>query len=82
MANSETNTIEELGVSNEYQYGFHDDVKPTFKSRKGLDEEVINQMCDIQRRTRLDARVSAQCLPDFQAEADDQMGRRPFPTRF
>jgi len=47
MANSETNTIEELGISKEYQYGFHDDVKPTFKSRKGLDEEVINQMCDI-----------------------------------
>ena len=47
MANSETNTIEELGVSNDYQYGFHDDVKPTFKSRKGLDEGVINQMCDI-----------------------------------
>ena len=38
MAKSETNTMEELGISNEYQYGFHDDIKPTFKSRKGLDE--------------------------------------------
>ena len=47
MATAERNAMEELGVSKEYQYGFHDDIQPTFKSRKGLDEEVINQMCDI-----------------------------------
>ena len=47
MANPETKQIDEIGISKDYQYGFHDDVKPTFKSRKGLDEEVINQMCDI-----------------------------------
>lgn len=47
MATSETKQIDEIGISKDYQYGFHDDVKPTFKSRKGLDEEVINQMCDI-----------------------------------
>jgi len=47
MATPETRELDEIGISKDYQYGFHDDVKPTFKSRKGLDEEVINQMCDI-----------------------------------
>ncbi len=47
MATSQPNTVDQLGINTEYQYGFHDDIKPTFKARKGLDEEVINQMCDI-----------------------------------
>ncbi|CAI7994762.1 UPF0051 protein SE_0610 [Geodia barretti] len=61
MGTPETNTAEELGFNTDYQYGFHDDIKPTFKARKGLDEEVINQMCDIKeepdwmRQYRLEA---------------------------
>ena len=74
MATSEKNTIEELGVSKDYQYGFHDDIKPTFKSRKGLDEEVINQISDIKdepdwmRQYRLDA------YKIFKQKPDDKMG--------
>ena len=30
------NETVDIGVSDEYKYGFHDDVKPVFKSRKGL----------------------------------------------
>ena len=41
------NETVDIGVSSEYKYGFHDDVKPVFKSRKGLDTEVINEMCDV-----------------------------------
>ena len=44
MATPETRQIDDIGISKDYKYGFHDDRKPTFKSRKGLDEEVINQM--------------------------------------
>jgi hypothetical protein len=53
MATPETRQIDDIGISKDYkygfhddryQYGFHDDHKPTFKSRKGLDEKVINQM--------------------------------------
>ena len=44
MAAPEMRQIDDIGISKEYQYGFHDDHKPTFKSRKGLDEKVINQM--------------------------------------
>ncbi len=61
MATPETRQIDDIGISKDYKYGFHDDRKPTFKSRKGLDEEVINQMCDIKeepdwmRQYRLEA---------------------------
>lgn len=47
MAAPEKTTQDNLGISSDYKYGFHDDVKPVFKSRKGLDPEIINQMCDI-----------------------------------
>ncbi|MAG85774.1 Fe-S cluster assembly protein SufB [Candidatus Poribacteria bacterium] len=36
----------EVGTS-DYKYGFHDDVEPVFKSRKGLDSGIINQMSDM-----------------------------------
>ena len=47
MATPEQTVQADLGISSDYKYGFHDDVKPVFKSRKGLDTEIINQMCDI-----------------------------------
>ena len=47
MPEPDKTTQGELGISSEYRYGFHDDVKPVFKSRKGLDPEIINQMSDI-----------------------------------
>ena len=61
MAAPEKTAQDNLGISSDYKYGFHDDVKPVFKSRKGLDPEIINQMCDIKgepdwmRQYRLDA---------------------------
>ncbi len=61
MATPETQQLDDMGISKDYKYGFHDDIKPTFKSRKGLDEEIINQMCDIKeepdwmRQYRLEA---------------------------
>ena len=36
----------EVGTS-DYKYSFHDDVEPVFKSRKGLDSGIINQMSDM-----------------------------------
>ncbi|MBI1929375.1 Fe-S cluster assembly protein SufB, partial [Candidatus Poribacteria bacterium] len=48
MAESKNTTQNvDIGVSSDYKYGFHDDIKPIFKSRKGLDPEIINQMSDI-----------------------------------
>ena len=36
---AEAVTQAELGT--DYKYGFHDDIQPVFKSRKGLDREVV-----------------------------------------
>ncbi len=48
MAESRNTTQNvDIGVSSDYKYGFHDDIKPIFKSRKGLDPEILNQMSDI-----------------------------------
>ena len=40
-----TSTPVDLG--NEYRYGFHDDVNPLFRSRKGLDREVVAQISEM-----------------------------------
>ena len=60
----------------EYKYGFHDDVKPVFKSRKGLDTEVINEMCDVKgepdwmRQYRLKAYEIFKQKPDLKWGGD------------
>ena len=38
--------MSEVGIG-DYKYGFHDDVAPVFKSRKGLNKEIINQISDM-----------------------------------
>ena len=38
--------MSEVGIS-DYKYGFHDDVAPVFKSRKGLNKEIIHQISDM-----------------------------------
>jgi Fe-S cluster assembly protein SufB len=37
---------QELAATNvgEYKYGFHDDVTPVFRTRRGLDEEVVREI--------------------------------------
>ena len=66
----------DIGVSSEYKYGFHDDIKPVFKSRKGLDTGVINQMCDIKgepdwmRQYRLKAYEIFKQKPDLKWGGD------------
>ena len=38
--------MSEVGIS-DYKYGFHDDVAPVFKSRNGLNKEIIHQISDM-----------------------------------
>ena len=70
------NETVDIGVSDEYKYGFHDDVKPVFKSRKGLDTEVINEMCDVKgepdwmRQYRLKAYEIFKQKPDLKWGGD------------
>jgi len=34
------------GVS-DYKFGFHDDIEPVFKARKGLTREVVSQISEM-----------------------------------
>ena len=43
---TQTDREQLTGVKDEYQYGFHDDVQPFFKARRGLDHAVIDQISD------------------------------------
>ncbi|HYH80275.1 MAG TPA: hypothetical protein VEX86_10770, partial [Longimicrobium sp.] len=57
-----------LGLD-EYKYGFHDDVEYLFKSRKGLDEEIVRMVSaqknepDWMLQYRLKALKHAQARP-------------------
>jgi len=34
-------SVKDLGLSDDYDFGFHDDVKPVFSTGRGLTEEVV-----------------------------------------
>jgi Fe-S cluster assembly protein SufB len=60
------------GVKEEYQYGFHDDVKPFFKSERGLNHSVIDQISDHKNEP--------QWMRDFRHQALDIFLAKPMPT--
>lgn len=37
-------SVENLGLDNTYQFGFHDDVKPVFSTGKGLTEDIVREI--------------------------------------
>ncbi len=51
----------EVPKVSDYQYGFHDDVKPLFSSGRGLSEEVIREMSQIKEEPQwmLDYRLES-----------------------
>ena len=70
MANpSEKNILSNLGDS--YEYGFSDPDRSSFKSRKGLDEEVVRQISAIKQEP--------QWMLDFRLKAYHQFIQRPMP---
>ncbi len=40
-------SVTQLDLGQDYKYGFHDDVKPVFKSRKGLDSDVVAMISEM-----------------------------------
>ena len=70
MANpSEKNILSNLGDS--YEYGFSDPDRSSFKSRKGLDEEVVRQISAIKQEP--------QWMLDFRLKAYHHFIQRPMP---
>ena len=60
------------GVKDEYQYGFHDVEKPVFKSERGLNHAVIDQISDQKNEP--------QWMREFRHQALDIFLSKPMPT--
>ena len=66
---SDAKILEGIG---EYQYGFKDPENYVFKSRKGLDEEVVRQISDM--------KGEPEWMLEFRLKALDHFMKRPMPT--
>ncbi|QDV31228.1 FeS cluster assembly protein SufB [Planctopirus ephydatiae] len=67
-----SSTSDDLGIG-EYQYGFHDSTDNyTFKSRKGLDREIVEQISEMKKEPAW--------MRDFRLEAYDIFLSKPMPT--
>jgi Fe-S cluster assembly protein SufB len=60
------------GVKDEYQYGFHDVETPVFKSERGLNHAVIDEISDQKNEP--------QWMRDFRHQALDIFLSKPLPT--
>ncbi len=63
---------EELATLSDYKYGFKDDVKYTFRSRKGLNAEVITELSHM--------KGEPQWMLDFRLKALEIFNKKPMPT--
>ena len=74
----ETKPVEEstdealLEGIDDYRYGFVDESKPVFKTRKGLDEEIVRQISA--------KKEEPQWMLDFRLKAYEHFQQRPMPT--
>jgi len=63
---------EELAALSEYKYGFKDEVQYTFRSRKGLNVEVIRELSHM--------KGEPQWMLDFRLKALEIFTKKPMPT--
>jgi Fe-S cluster assembly protein SufB len=66
---SDAQILEGIG---EYKYGFRDEVKPFFKSGKGLDRGIVEQISAMKEEP--------QWMLEFRLRALDHFEKRPMPT--
>ncbi len=66
-------TAAQLELGNEYKYGFHDETQPVFRSRKGLDAEVIAQISEIKGEPRW--------MRDFRLRSLEVFRKKPLPVQ-
>ena len=65
--------MSEVGIS-DYKYGFHDDVAPVFKSRKGLNKDIINQISDMKDEPDWMLEFRLEAYEIFKAKPDVKWG--------
>jgi len=63
---------EELAALSDYKYGFKDEVQYTFRSRKGLNAEVIRELSHM--------KGEPQWMLDFRLKALEIFNKKPVPT--
>ncbi len=65
--------IEKVDVNDQYRekYGFHDEEKPVFKSRRGLDREIVAQISQL--------KGEPQWMTDFRLRALEIFQKKPMP---
>ncbi|MBF8283868.1 MAG: FeS assembly protein SufB, partial [Anaerolineales bacterium] len=63
---------EELAALSDYKYGFKDEVQYTFRSRKGLNAEVIRELSHM--------KGEPQWMLDFRLKALEIFTKKPMPT--
>jgi Fe-S cluster assembly protein SufB len=63
---------EELATLSEYKYGFKDDVQYAFRSRKGLNADVITELSHM--------KGEPQWMLDFRLKALEIFNKKPMPT--
>jgi len=63
----------EVGIG-DYKYGFHDDVAPVFKSRKGLDSEIINQISEMKSEPDWMREFRLEAYEIFKSKSDVNWG--------
>ena len=65
--------MSEVGIS-DYKYGFHDDVAPVFKSRKGFNKENIHQISDMKDEPDWMLEFRLEAYEIFKAKPDVKWG--------
>src|ERR671931_1371024 len=64
--------VAHLAESTEYQYGFHDDIKPVFKAKRGLSREVVEEISAMKNEPAW--------MRKFRLRALEMFERRPLPN--
>jgi Fe-S cluster assembly protein SufB len=67
-----TSQHEDLAALTEYKYGFRDDIQYAFRSRKGLDAEVVTELSRM--------KGEPQWMLDFRLKALEIFNKKPVPT--
>ena len=67
-------TIDNVNGVEDYKYGFHDDIKPVYKARKGLDREIVAQISEMKNEPSWMRDFRLKSLEIFQQKPDITWG--------
>ncbi len=64
--------VELQKLDDTYEYGFHDDIKPVFKSRRGLDRRIVEELSEM--------KGEPDWMRKYRLRAFDYFEKRPMPS--